>query len=527
MRTPGPRTPAWRVLHELAARHAGSDIPLAFRQDPERERRFTRTAAGITLDFSRQMIDDAVLAAYVALLEAVDMRGAVRDMWTGKPINNTENRAAWHILLRRPENYADPYGGSEILEAAMSAVLAERQRMFDFVDRLHRQGKFRTIINIGIGGSDLGPAMSVRALRSWSERHHSPQSSPAIHFVSNVDGVALHDVLTDADPTTTLFIICSKTFTTQETRANAEVARRWISQQLGENFVADHFAAVSVNSAAMDEFGISPDRRFAMWDWVGGRYSVWSAVGLSLAIAIGSEGFREFLRGAHTMDEHFRQAPWPENLPALMALLGIWNSNFLNIPTLAVLPYSDRLARLPAFLQQLEMESNGKSVACDGSPVEWSTAPVIWGEPGNNAQHSFFQLLHQGNLRAALDLILIRRSPIGDDGSQTLANANAIAQIETFAMGRSAQDAHREHAGSRPQSVLLIDELTPRYLGALIALYEHKVYVQSVIWGINAFDQFGVEAGKYVCGSVLEAMSAVVDPGLDSVRELVARLRTS
>jgi glucose-6-phosphate isomerase len=272
----------------------------------------------------------------------------------------------------------------------------------------------------------------------------------------------------------------------------------------------------------MDTFGISPARRFAMWDWVGGRYSLWSSVGLSLAIALGREGFLGLLAGGRAMDEHFRTAPWSDNLPALLAAVGVWNINFRKLPTLAVLPYSDRLARFPAFLQQLEMESNGKSVTRDGEPLDWETAPVVWGESGNNAQHSFFQLLHQGTLRAALDIILLRRSPVGDAEAQRLANANGLAQIETFAMGRRTDDPHRRHAGSVPQSVILLDELNPFALGALIALYEHKVFVQSVIWGINAFDQFGVELGKQICSRALEAMSAHTTDELRSIRGLLA-----
>jgi glucose-6-phosphate isomerase len=513
MRLPAPLTPAWGVLQDLAARRANFDLPAAFAADPEREQRYTRSAAGLRLDLSRQCIDESVMAALTQLLDAVDMRGAIDSMWRGEPINNTEQRAAWHVQLRRPAVMAGDMSGD--MTSVTAEVLAERRRMLAFAEEIRASGAFDTVINIGIGGSDLGPAMAVQALRSLA-------SGPTVHFVSNVDGVALNDLLQELDPARTLFIICSKTFTTQETLANAERARAWILEHLGESAVPKHFAAVSVNAAAMDRFGIAADRRFAMWDWVGGRYSVWSAVGISLAIAVGSARFEEFLVGAHAMDEHFRTAPWADNLPALMALVGVWNINFLKIPTLAVLPYSERLARFPAFLQQLEMESNGKSVTREGQPVSWETAPVVWGEPGNNAQHSFFQLLHQGTLRAALDVILLRVSPIGDTKAQALATANGLAQIETFAMGQQGADPHRRHAGSRPQSVLVLDELTPAVLGALIALYEHKVYVQSVIWGINAFDQFGVEAGKRVCNEML-ATSTPGAPGATGARAAIDR----
>ena len=514
MTTPGPRTPEWGVLQQLASTRASFDLPAAFAADPDRELRFTRSAAGLTLDMSRQCIDTPVLEGLGRLLEASALRVAIEAMWRGDAINSTEGRAVRHVLLRRPATVHGTSVGAA--DSVMAEVLRERERMLEFAEDIRTGGRFDTVINIGIGGSDLGPAMAAQALRAGHRVESQDNaasrgrvgSSPAVCFVSNVDGCALHDLLESVDPQRTLFIICSKTFTTQETLANANRAREWIRKSLGESAVRDHFAAVSVNAAAMDVFGIRPERRFTMWDWVGGRYSVWSSVGLSLAIAIGREGFLEFLRGGYAMDEHFREARWSENLPALLAAVGVWNINFRKIPTLAVLPYSDRLARFPAFLQQLEMESNGKSVTRDGEPIGWETAPVVWGEPGNNAQHSFFQLLHQGTLRAALDLILIRRSPRGDPEAQRLANANALAQIETFAIGQQATDPHRKHRGSVPQSVILIDDLSPAALGALVALYEHKVFVQSVIWGINAFDQFGVELGKKICGRTLDAMHA-------------------
>jgi glucose-6-phosphate isomerase len=356
-----------------------------------------------------------------------------------------------------------------------------------------------------------------------------------------VDGCRLADVLESADPETTLFIIASKTFSTLETLTNARTARAWLIRTLGEQAVPDHFAAVSVNHAAMDDFGVHPDYRFQMWDWVGGRYSMWSSIGVSLAIAIGRANFMEFLRGAHEMDEHFRSAPWRHNLPALMGLLGVWNINFRNLPTLAILPYDDRLKRFPAYLQQLEMESNGKSVRIDGTPADSGTAAVIWGEPGNNAQHSFFQLLHQGTPRAALDLMLPAKSSCGNQPQQDLAIANCLAQAEAFMAGNPPAAVraelerqklppervqylvpHKVHPGDRPSTIVGFQQLDPLTLGRLVALYEHKVFTQGVIWGLNSFDQWGVELGKKLAEQLAPA---VKDPaGGHAASAGVARL---
>jgi glucose-6-phosphate isomerase len=487
MTTPGPHTPAWATLQRLAAQGAGADVRGAFTQDPDRTPRYSRSAAGVLLDLSHERIDHEVLAALIELLEQVKIREGLAAMWAGEPINSIEQRAALHVALRQPKGAR--IGGPEI----EAEVLAERERMLAFAEWVRSSGRYDRLVNLGIGGSDLGPAMAVQALKAFAALNVK------VDFVSNVDGCALHDVLESAEPARTLFIVCSKTFTTQETLANAETARQWVASNLGDERIPEHFAAVSVNAQAMDAFGIQPDRRFKLWDWVGGRYSVWSSVGLALAIAIGGKNFEEFLAGAYAMDEHARTAPFESHLPALLAAVGVWNSNFLGIPTVAVLPYTDRLARFPAFLQQLEMESNGKSVTRAGEPVVWPTAPVVWGEPGNNAQHSFFQMLHQGTLRAALEFIVVRHSPVGNAAQQALANANALAQIESFTVGQGGDDPHRRHEGNRPLAVLRLEQLTPQTLGALIALYEHKVYVQSQLWGINAFDQFGVELGKKNC----------------------------
>jgi glucose-6-phosphate isomerase len=441
-------------------------------------------------------------------------------MWRGEKINSTEGRAVLHVALRQPPGAG--IGGPEIEDT----VLQERKRMLAFAESVRSgrivgstQKRFTTVVNIGIGGSDLGPAMAVLAL------HNFTAGGPAVEFVSNVDGCHLMDVLQEADPASTLFIVSSKTFTTLETLTNARTARTWLSGKLGEAAVREHFAAVSVNHEAMNEFGVHPDYRFAMWDWVGGRYSMWSSIGVSLAIAIGPENFRALLAGAHQMDEHFRTAPWQENLPALLGLIGAWNIDFMHLPTVAVLPYDDRLRRFPAYLQQLEMESNGKSVQLDGKPAECETAAVIWGEPGNNAQHSFFQLLHQGTLRAALDFLLPAKSSCGDQPHQDLAIANCLAQAEAFMVGQSAATVradlerqglssekidslvpHKVHAGSRPSTIVLFAQLDPTTLGKLVALYEHKVFTQSVLWGINAFDQWGVELGKKLAEQLIPAV---------------------
>jgi glucose-6-phosphate isomerase len=447
-----------------------------------------------------------------------------------------------HTALRVPGVAAGTPGG----EAIARQVLAEREHMLKFAAGV-RDGSVRgsagtpfdLVVNIGIGGSDLGPAMAVEAL------HPLTRGAPRVRFVSNVDGTDLANVLEDAAPARTLFIVASKTFTTQETLANARSARAWLAGALGEAAVPAHFAAVSTNTGAMDQFGVNPNDRFVMWDWVGGRYSMWSSIGVSLAIAIGREAFLEFLAGGHRMDEHFRSAPWERNLPVLMGLLGVWNINFLELPTLAVLPYDGRLRRFPAYLQQLDMESNGKSVSLAGEPLAHSTAPVIWGEPGNNAQHSFFQMLHQGTPRAALDLLLPAQSSCGNPPQARLAMANCLAQADAFAYGYTREQAvaeltarklsaqrsellarHKVHAGNRPVTIVAFERLDPRTLGGLVAMYEHKVFTQSVIWGINAFDQWGVELGKKMCE---EMLPLVDDPagaeGRRMLKPLLDRLR--
>jgi glucose-6-phosphate isomerase len=517
---PGPRTPVWKELETHAARLSSVATRELVTGDAKRFEHFSTEAAGLLMDYSRQRVDEPVMGKLAALADAVSLKDRIQAMWRGDAINTTEGRAVLHVALRQPRGAG--IGGAQIEKL----VLEERERMLGFVDGV-RSGavvsstkkKFTLIVNIGIGGSDLGPAMAVLALERYSG------GGPRCEFVSNVDGCHLADVLERANPETTLFIVASKTFTTLETLTNANTARAWLKGKLGEQAVRDHFAAVSVNHKAMDAFGVHPEYRFQMWDWVGGRYSMWSSIGVSLAIAIGRENFLAFLRGGHEMDEHFHCAPWRHNLPVLMGLLGVWNINFRHLPTLAVLPYDDRLARFPAYLQQLEMESNGKSVSLAGLHVEWDTAAVIWGEPGNNAQHSFFQLLHQGTPRAALDFIVPAKSSAENQDQQNLAIANCVAQAEAFMAGNPPPAVraelekqklapervdylipHKVHAGDRPSTIVTFTQLDPVTLGRLVALYEHKVFTQSVVWGINAFDQWGVELGKKLAEQLAPAV---------------------
>ena len=515
----GTDCPVWQDLEGMAQRLSATATRELFARDPQRFGHFSHQAAGLVLDYSRQRIDAPVFDAFSALADQLDLRARIEAMFRGDAINSTEGRAVLHTALRRSETTPLMVDGTDV----NALVLAERERMLGFAEDV-RQGRIRSssdasyslVVNIGIGGSDLGPAMAVQALKAFT------QGAPQVAFVSNVDGCQLADVLETADPARTLFIICSKTFTTLETLTNAKAARGWIQQRLGEKAVPQHFAAVSVNARAMDEFGVHPDYRFAMWDWVGGRYSIWSAIGVSLAIAIGRQGFESFLSGGREIDQHFRTAPWRQNLPVLAGMLAVWNIDLLGLPTLAVLPYDSRLARLPAYLQQLEMESNGKHVKLDGRATTLGTCAVIWGEPGNNAQHSFFQLLHQGTQRAALDLLLPIRSSCASQPQQDLAIANCLAQAEAFALGQDAAAVradltrakipeaqiaalipHKIHEGNRPLSLLIFEQLDPLTLGRIVALYEHKVFVESVVWGDNAFDQWGVELGKKLCESII------------------------
>jgi glucose-6-phosphate isomerase len=497
----------WRAVaaHADELKHAHlRDLTAA---DPTRWQRFHVEHESWLLDFSRQRITVKTLPLLFDLARAADLPARTAAMFRGDPINSTEQRAVLHTALR------SGFAGSAAIQAE---VRDARKKLVDFVGALRAGRKlgvtgkrFKHVVNIGIGGSDLGPLLVCDALRAEWSGDITP------HFVSNVDRTQLEDLIRSIDPAETLVIVCSKTFITQETQANANAARAWIVGALGEKSPANHFVAVSTNAAAMDAFGIAAEHRFTMWDWVGGRYSVWSAIGLIAELTVGSERFEEFLKGASDIDTHFTQAPYERNLPVLMGLLGVWNRTFLKLPTLAVLPYDQRLARLPAYLQQLEMESNGKSVSLGGERVDFATAPIVWGEPGSNAQHSFFQMLHQGTLTQALDFLApLRGSWDGSEG-QDLALQNCFAQSQAFAFGYALDEVtadmrkaganpadierigvHRVHDGNRPSSLLLYPQTTARSLGALLALYEHSVFVQGTVWGVNSFDQFGVELGK-------------------------------
>ena len=520
----GPRTGAWAALGERAAALDRVSIAALFDGDPERGRRLSGEAEGLWLDLSRQRLDSRTLTLLLELADQACVPEWIERMFRGERINNTEDRAALHVALRRPADRPLTLDGEDV----MPLVEAERDKMRALADSLHGDTlrgytgrRITDIVNIGIGGSDLGIVMAVEALDGYR------MPGLGVHFVSNIDGVHLARVLRRVDPETTLFVVCSKTFTTLETLSNARGIREWLLQRGGPAAVAAQFVAVSTNHGAMDDFGVAPDRRLGFWDWVGGRYSVCSSVGLVLALAIGWRNFSEFLAGAHRLDEHFRRAPLDRNLPVLLALAGIWNRNFLGAANHVVLPYDQHLHRLPAYLQQLEMESNGKSVRRAGDPVECATAPVIWGEPGSNAQHSFYQLLHQGTDPVSADFLLPASSMVGRQEQQDLAAVNCLAQAWALAAGDPAgrnDDPHKDYAGNRPTSLILFQRLDPATLGKLIALYEHKVFTQGVIWDINSFDQWGVELGKRLASRLqdpgaADALPPIIAPAIARWRE--------
>lgn len=500
--------PAWQRLRELAetvGRRTTAEL-MDERPDP-----LTAQMAGVTLDYSRQRVNAEVMEQLFALAEQAGVADQRTAMFAGDRVNSTENRAALHTALRgTTDTSVDAINAHD----SAQAVLAD---MSAFADGIRSEaitgstGKgFRAVVNIGIGGSDLGPAMAYQALRPYAD------PNMAFYFVSNLDGDDMREVLNETDPETTLFLVASKTFTTAETMANAELARDWIRTALGSDAVSAHFAALSTAPAEVEAFGISPDRTFGFWEWVGGRYSLGSAIGLSLMIAIGPHAFSIMLNGFATVDEGFRYSPNKENMPLIMGLIGIWNRTFLGIGTVAVLPYAHRLRRFPAYLQQLTMESTGKAVRHDGSSVSYSTGSVYWGEPGTNGQHSFHQLLHQGTDDVACDIVVFARSHGPEQGGQRDLIAHALAQAAVLARGRTAEDLvqagvdasqapHRVMPGNRPTSVLIARELDPFTLGALIAIYEHMVFVQAAVWGINAFDQWGVELGKQLAGQISDS----------------------
>ncbi|WP_418646660.1 glucose-6-phosphate isomerase [Thauera butanivorans] len=535
---------AWQAL--LAHRDGIGECHLKqlFAADPERAARMQAEACGLFLDYSKNRVSDETLALLFAL--ACEARLAERRtaMFGGERINLTENRAVLHTALRRPADQPLIVGGRDVV----ADVAAVRERIYRFAEAV-RGGNWRghdgraitDVVNIGIGGSDLGPLMACEALKAFAH----PRLR--MHFVSNVDGVQIGDVLRTVDPATTLFIVASKTFTTQETLTNAHAARTWLVEHTGsEAAIPRHFVAVSTHADAVARFGIDPANMFGFWDWVGGRYSLWSAIGLSIVLQIGAEGFDELLAGAHAMDRHFIDAPFERNLPVIMALLGIWNVDFLGAPSQLIAPYHQRLHRLPAFLQQLDMESNGKSVRSDGSPVDCQTSPVIWGESGINGQHAYFQMLHQGSQLVPVDFIGVLQAEAGLEQHHRIAFANMVAQAEALMSGKPADEVeaemraaglaeaqirallpHRVFAGNLPSNTLLMERLSPFALGALVALYEHRTFVQGVVWGLNSFDQWGVELGKQLAARVLADLAAPADlhPHDASTAGLIARYR--
>jgi glucose-6-phosphate isomerase len=505
-------TPAWQAL----AAHSPGSLRDLFVDDPDRGRSMVVEGAGLVFDYSKQRVTAQTMELLEALAEQVDLAGRREAMFTGVHINNTEDRAVLHTALRLPRDAELVVDGQDVV-ADVHAVL---DRMAAFSARIrsgewtgHTGSPIRNIVNIGIGGSDLGPVMAYEALKAYSRRDLT------FRFVSNVDGTDFLEAVVDLDPAETLFVVSSKTFTTQETMNNAHSARRWLLEALDdEAAVAKHFVAVSTNAGAVAEFGIDTANMFGFWDWVGGRYSMDSAIGLSTMLAVGPEHFAQMLAGFHEMDEHFRTAPLRENIPALMGLLAVWNRNFLDIPTIAVLPYEQYLKRFPAYLQQMTMESNGKSVRSDGAGVDHETSAIYWGEPGTNGQHSFYQLIHQGTSTVTCDFLFflepVAALPATDaPDHHDLLVANALAQSAVMAFGRSADEVaadgtpdwlvpHKVMSGDRPSSTIVAERVDPRTLGRLVALYEHSTFTQGMVWGLNPFDQWGVELGKVMAKKI-------------------------
>jgi glucose-6-phosphate isomerase len=509
-----------------------------FADDPDRGERMTLEAAGIFLDYSKNRITDETLKLLLRLAEEAGLRSRIDAMFRGDKINITEDRAVLHVALRSPRGASIIVDGQNVVPQ-VHAVL---DRMTDFSNRVrsgickgHTGKRIRNVINVGIGGSDLGPVMAYEALKHYSDR------AMAFRFVSNVDGTDFAEATRDLDPAETLFIVSSKTFTTLETMTNAQSARDWLVRGLGgdQEAVAKHFVAVSTNAAKVSEFGINIANMFEFWDWVGGRYSMDSAIGLSTMLAIGPDNFQKMLDGFYQMDEHFRTAPLDRNLPALLGLLGVWNTNFFGADTVAVLPYEQYLKRFPAYLQQLTMESNGKHVTLDGAEVAYQTGPIYWGEPGTNGQHSFYQLIHQGTRFIPCDFIAFARplNPLGRH--HDLLIANVLAQAEALAFGKPPEQVkaegtpdwllpHRVFEGNRPSNTILLEQLTPETLGKLVALYEHIVFTQGTIWNIDSFDQWGVELGKVLSQRIIPELESEAEPELahdGSTNNLIRRYR--
>ncbi|MEA3277997.1 MAG: glucose-6-phosphate isomerase [Pseudomonadota bacterium] len=517
------QTDQWKALQAHWREMSQVQMRDLFAQDPKRAERMTLRAADIFVDYSKNIIRDDTLELLLDLAEAVDLPGWIRRMFAGESINNTERRAVLHVALRNRSNRPISVDGEDV----MPAVNGVLQQMENFVTSV-RSGDWkgysgkpvRDVVNIGIGGSNLGPLMVCEALKPYQS------DDLRVHFVSNVDGTHLAETVRNLDPETTLFVVASKTFTTLETMTNANSARDWLIKGLGnEVAVRDHFVAVSTNAEKVAAFGIDTNHMFGFWDWVGGRYSLWSAIGLPIALAVGVDRFRQLLEGAHEMDEHFRLADLRENLPAILGLIGVWYANFAGARTHAVLPYDQYLRYLPAYLQQGDMESNGKRVTREGIAVEYTTGPVVWGEPGTDGQHAFYQLIHQGTQMIPSDFIapINSHNPVSDHHAKLMSNF--FAQPEALMQGRTAEEAraemqaegfpperveelvpHRSFPGNRPTNSILVDRLTPRTLGALIAMYEHRIFTQGVVWRINSYDQWGVELGKQLATVILKEL---------------------
>lgn len=530
--------PEWHALRDHAAALAPRHLRDLFAEDAGRGERLTAEAAGLYVDYAKQRVTDETLALLVALADACGLRARIDAMFGGAKINVTEGRAVLHVALRAPVTERIVVDGRDVVPDVHEVL----DRMAEFADRVrggawlgHTGRRIRNVVNIGIGGSDLGPVMAYEALR------HYAHDDLTVRFVSNVDGTDFAEAVRGLVADETLFIVCSKTFTTLETLTNARAARDWCLRALGdEAAIARHFVAVSTNTAEVSKFGIDPEHMFGFWDWVGGRYSMESAIGLSTMIAVGPGHYRAMLAGFHAMDVHFRTTPFARNVPVLLALIGLWNTDFLGAETVAVLPYEQYLKRFPAYLQQLTMESNGKHVTAGGVEVDYPTGPIYWGEPGTNGQHSFYQLIHQGTRLVPCDFLGFGRelNPLGDQ--HDLLMANLFAQSEALAFGKRADEVaaegtaadlvpHRVFEGNRPSTTILAGQLTPHTLGALVALYEHLVFVQGVIWDVDSFDQWGVELGKALAKRVAGELASVDEPALghdSSTNALIRRYRS-
>jgi glucose-6-phosphate isomerase len=506
------QTPAWKALTAHAAEATSFDLRTAFAQDPSRAETLSQNAPHVFADLSKNLVDAATEGLLQALAQQTGLAAHRDAMFRGEPINTTEDRAVMHWLLRQPEG---SLGGD--LAGPLAQVHATLQPMLACAETIRADAQITDVVNIGIGGSDLGPQMVVLALQDFV------MPGKRFHFVSNVDGHELTAVLASLKPETTLFVVASKSFTTLDTMVNARSALAWFKAQGGAH-VARHFVALTSNVAAAADFGITTT--FDFWDWVGGRYSVWSAIGLSVAIAIGAKGFRDFLAGAHAMDQHFLTAPLAQNLPVRLGLLDVWYRNFLNCTSRSIAPYHSALRRWPAFLQQLEMESNGKQVDRDGQPLTYGTSPVLWGEPGTNGQHAYFQMLHQGTDVVPLEIIAVKKPSHHLAEHHELLLANAIAQAQALMLGKADEGGHKHFKGNRPSTFLLLDELTPASLGALIALQEHRVFVSGAVWGINSFDQWGVELGKVLAQDIRSRMRTGDGVGLDASTAALLKVLT-